>query len=336
MAYPYTATDGACASAIAGWQAAASGITSWHYVGGTSRPTAAQLKEELFTYGPLVTTMSVYSDFYYYAGGVYQYASGTLQGGHAILLVGYDDVQQCFIAKNSWGGGWGESGYFKIGYSELGSAVGFGRYSQAYYTDTAAPSLTVRTPNGGESWDRGTTRAIQWAYTGKPASTVSVELYDGGLFAGTIASGLPIGSGGVGSYSWGVPADQPAGALYTVRVATSDGAFADTSDGPFAITVPVPPSVTLATPNGGEVWTRGTQRRIAWNSTGNPGAYLKIELLDGGAPVTTLTTKARRAAGYWTWKIPARLAPGGRYTIRVTSTASAAYRDTSDAPFTIQ
>lgn len=33
-------------------------------------------------------------------------------GGHAVLLVGYED--RGFIAKNSWGTGWGDDGYFKI------------------------------------------------------------------------------------------------------------------------------------------------------------------------------------------------------------------------------
>jgi hypothetical protein len=90
------------------------------------------LKNALYTYGPLVTTMGVYSDFYYYKNGVYSYTSGTFQGGHAILIVGYDDAAQCFIVKNSWGTGWGEAGFFRIAYSELNNVVSFGHYSIAY------------------------------------------------------------------------------------------------------------------------------------------------------------------------------------------------------------
>lgn len=33
-------------------------------------------------------------------------------GGHAVLLVGYDKVRQRYIARNSWGSGWGDKGYF--------------------------------------------------------------------------------------------------------------------------------------------------------------------------------------------------------------------------------
>lgn len=33
-------------------------------------------------------------------------------GGHAVLLVGYDKTKQVYIVRNSWGGGWGDRGYF--------------------------------------------------------------------------------------------------------------------------------------------------------------------------------------------------------------------------------
>jgi C1A family cysteine protease len=40
-------------------------------------------------------------------------------GGHAVLAVGYDDAQQRFIVRNSWGDGWGIKGYFTMPYSYL-------------------------------------------------------------------------------------------------------------------------------------------------------------------------------------------------------------------------
>lgn len=33
-------------------------------------------------------------------------------GGHCVLLVGFDKTTQRYIARNSWGSGWGKSGYF--------------------------------------------------------------------------------------------------------------------------------------------------------------------------------------------------------------------------------
>jgi C1A family cysteine protease len=40
-------------------------------------------------------------------------------GGHAVLAVGYDDENQQFIVRNSWGTGWGMKGYFTMPYKYL-------------------------------------------------------------------------------------------------------------------------------------------------------------------------------------------------------------------------
>jgi len=40
-------------------------------------------------------------------------------GGHAVMAVGYDDSSGWFIARNSWGPGWGMKGYFTLPYAYL-------------------------------------------------------------------------------------------------------------------------------------------------------------------------------------------------------------------------
>jgi C1A family cysteine protease len=40
-------------------------------------------------------------------------------GGHAVMAVGYDDSQQWFIIRNSWGTEWGMEGYFTLPYDYL-------------------------------------------------------------------------------------------------------------------------------------------------------------------------------------------------------------------------
>jgi C1A family cysteine protease len=40
-------------------------------------------------------------------------------GGHAVLAVGYDDSQNWFIVRNSWGTSWGMEGYFTLPYTYL-------------------------------------------------------------------------------------------------------------------------------------------------------------------------------------------------------------------------
>jgi len=66
-------------------------------------------------------------------------------GGHAVLLIGYDEPGQYFIAKNSWGTGWGEAGYFRIAYTEVNSVVNFGDWTLVYFpssADTVPPTVT--------------------------------------------------------------------------------------------------------------------------------------------------------------------------------------------------
>lgn len=41
------------------------------------------------------------------------------EGGHAVLAVGFDDEDQRFICRNSWGEGWGDAGYFYMPYAYL-------------------------------------------------------------------------------------------------------------------------------------------------------------------------------------------------------------------------
>jgi hypothetical protein len=78
----------------------------------------ATMKQHISTVGPLTACFDVYEDFYrFYGGGVYTYdaaTSGDHVGGHCVAVVGYDETQNCWIAKNSWGTGWGEHGFFRI------------------------------------------------------------------------------------------------------------------------------------------------------------------------------------------------------------------------------
>lgn len=46
-------------------------------------------------------------------------ADETVLGGHAVLVVGYDDSSSCFTVRNSWGPDWGQAGYFTMPYEYL-------------------------------------------------------------------------------------------------------------------------------------------------------------------------------------------------------------------------
>ncbi len=129
--FPYTSADTPCENACQHWQDSTDGVIDWHWVA-TTAPTIDNIKDALYTYGPLVTTFDVYTDFDYYRNGIYRYSYGSYRGSHAVTIVGYDDDNQCFIVKNSWGKGWGEDGFFRIDYNQLSGPVWFGNWTIAY------------------------------------------------------------------------------------------------------------------------------------------------------------------------------------------------------------
>lgn len=86
--------------------------------------TTSQMKGCLAAGNPFVFGFTVYSSFesaeVAKTGRVPMPGSGeAVLGGHAVLAVGYDDAEQRFIVRNSWGTGWGMQGYFTIPYAYL-------------------------------------------------------------------------------------------------------------------------------------------------------------------------------------------------------------------------
>jgi hypothetical protein len=202
-------------------------------------------------------------------------------------------------------------------------------------TGAVAPTITVTVPNGGETWGTGTTQTINWTYTGNPGTSVRIELLKAGVVNRTISGGTSTGAGGNGSFNWNIPTNQVTGNDFTVRVtSTTNASYTDTSDANFTITAP-PATITVTKPNGGENWRRNTTQEIKWNYTGNPGTFLKIELLKGGVLNSTITSSAVTTSKTYKWIIPNGQAPGTDYTVRIISTTNAAATDVSNANFTI-
>jgi parallel beta-helix repeat protein len=89
--------------------------------------TVASIKNAVQTYGPISTGMTVYDDLYGYTSGCYE-PTGSVEGGHAVLIIGWDDSMcggsGAWIVKNSWGRDWGENGYFYIKYGVSGIGSG--------------------------------------------------------------------------------------------------------------------------------------------------------------------------------------------------------------------
>lgn len=116
--FPYAANDKIpCDEKCEDWKEKLIPIKSY---GWYSYPSKDAIKSLIYNHGPVVASMEVYEDFLSYKGGIYRHKSGSYVGGHQVVIVGYDDNQQYWICKNSWGKYWGEDGYFRIAYGECG------------------------------------------------------------------------------------------------------------------------------------------------------------------------------------------------------------------------
>jgi C1A family cysteine protease len=112
--YPYDTNKTDCSGLCSDWQNRVTKVTAPHGI------APGDIKTAITTKGPVSACFVVYDDFFSYRSGVYRHVTGNQAGGHCISLVGYDDAAQCWIAKNSWGTGWGENGFFRIAYGECG------------------------------------------------------------------------------------------------------------------------------------------------------------------------------------------------------------------------
>lgn len=96
-----------------------------------------------------------------------------------------------------------------------------------------------------------------------------------------------------------------------------------------------PAPITVVSPNGGENWIKGTTNLITWSSYGNPGAYVRIELLKGGVKYKTISYLTPNDGSY-SWSIPSfGIEVGNNYKVKITSVTNSKYNDTSDNNFAI-
>eukprot|EP00347_Sterkiella_histriomuscorum_P009809 403339807 len=85
--------------------------------------TYEDIKEEIYTNGPVMVGFVVYDDFSSYSTGIYEVTPDSVEeGGHAVTLNGwgYDNGRLYWIGQNQWQNTWGESGFFRIYAGEAG------------------------------------------------------------------------------------------------------------------------------------------------------------------------------------------------------------------------
>ena len=102
-----------------------------------------------------------------------------------------------------------------------------------YGPPTAAASVTVTAPNGGENWQYNTAQNIMWSSTLVDSVNISYKISPGGAWV-SIANARPAATG---SYAWTIPNAPTAQARVRI-VSSTDGAVLDTSNNMFNILVP--------------------------------------------------------------------------------------------------
>ena len=92
-------------------------------VGSTAEETLKRIKQTLYSGFSIAFGFSVFSSMSMAADIPYPTPQDSLEGGHAVLAVGFDDehevdgvVVPSLIIRNSWGTAWGEGGYGYLPY----------------------------------------------------------------------------------------------------------------------------------------------------------------------------------------------------------------------------
>jgi hypothetical protein len=111
-------------------------------------------KNWIDTVGPVIAWLEIWSDFDGYTSGVYRKSTAptnALRGTHFVLVVGYDDAQQAWLIKNSWGAGWGMGGYGWVGYGEANIDL----YAKAAVRNVNPDPWTKRRLHNGNLYESG-------------------------------------------------------------------------------------------------------------------------------------------------------------------------------------
>ncbi|MDD3875540.1 MAG: T9SS type A sorting domain-containing protein [Bacteroidales bacterium] len=192
-------------------------------------------------------------------------------------------------------------------------------------------TITVTSPNGGETLAGCTSQTITWTQSGV---TGGFNVYYSTSNGATWAS-LTTNFAGT-SYSYTVPNISTTQALVLVT-SFNDSLVNDVSNSNFTIT----PSLIITSPNGGESWqvANPTTRTITWNGFGygSSNSFALDYSINGGSSWTPITSSIFTATGNtfsYTWTLPNT--PSTFCFVRVTDNNSPTCKnDKSDNVFTI-
>jgi hypothetical protein len=196
--------------------------------------------------------------------------------------------------------------------------------SNSVFSIIPPPTLTLTSPNGGETWNVGSTQCITWNSTGS-IQAVKIEY--------SIDYGAPwmiidASAENSGSFDWLIPNTPSHYCWLRISEANSDRVITDTNDEVFSI-VPAP-GLTVTSPNGGERLKTGATYNITWTGEGVEGD-VSIDLYRGES-FDCVISKVPMESSRYEWDIPANFKLGDDYKVLIFKDTT---EDYSDASFSI-
>lgn len=200
-----------------------------------------------------------------------------------------------------------------------------------------AATLTIISPNGGETYAHGSRVQVQWQADGI-SGPGAIHLLQHGRKVADIAVPVNLSQG---QTSWRVPADIQAGSGYTVRIQSRDGKYADISDQTFTIgtdaagtrlpgaklergqrpatassdtetatepqaeqptpaaqPTPATPALSFISPASNTRWCTNQSHEYRWHSTLPAGSNVRIDWMQGNTIWRTIVASTPDTGSY--------------------------------------
>ena len=176
------------------------------------------------------------------------------------------------------------------------------------YDFTAPLTVTLHSPNGGESWQAGTNNDITWETTG---TVSSIDLYYS-IDGGTSYTSISAGEGNDGVYSWLIPNEPTTEAKVKIE-AVGDGIATDESAGIFTLLAADNngPTIEVTSPVAGDKWQGGSIHEITYTATDEsrikPNSLWIWYSTDEGSSYPNVITSEAETDSPFSWTLPSDL-----------------------------
>lgn len=187
------------------------------------------------------------------------------------------------------------------------------------------PSVSLLSPNGGETWYIGQSYSIQWSSLRVESLRLDYSTDNGSSWI-LIANNIPAEST---SYQWLVPNTPSSQCRVRIQDASNSSIF-DISDATFSISNEV--FVIVTRPNGTEEFLAGTTEAITWISQNIAKVNIDYST-DNGATWSDVADSIPASKGLYLWTVPD--VTSQECLVRISDTNDSTFLDISDGIFLI-